>query len=167
MVNAGRRAVPVLEAFQQQRLSVTRSWCLQLLPAVPPGYTHPFQSLIPYLCVVLQNAEPVFQPPQITTWHDNIKGTLLYVIRNYHRIFCAKYIWLFPSRNNEKCKFSYSFLHASIDSKTKIIMYVLASAVVLTSCALLINVHGRTFSLNGHIYVLALSWEGRIATAIL
>lgn len=46
-------------------------------------------------------------------------------------------------------------------------MYVLASAVVLTSCALLINVHGRTFSLNGHIYVLALSWEGRIATAIL
>lgn len=58
------------------------------------------------------------------------------------------------------------YAQASND-KTKIIMYILASAAGLMACVLLINIHGPAFSLNGHIYVLALSWEGRIATVIL
>lgn len=57
-------------------------------------------------------------------------------------------------------------MHASID-KTKIVMHVLASAVGLMPCVLLINISCPAFLLNGHIYVLALSWEGTIATVIL
>lgn len=46
-------------------------------------------------------------------------------------------------------------------------MYILASAVGLMSYVLLIKTNGPIFSLDGHIYVLALSWEGRIASVYL
>lgn len=74
----------------------------------------------------------------------------------YKWIFCGKYmrlfsnwktgLWQFLSENNGKYEFSYLFAHASIDNKTKIIMYILASAVGLMSCVLLINIHGPAFS---------------------